>query len=143
MRVAYGVALVFSTAALGLAPAATASHLAMPESTLFHNGKIYVSLIGDPENNDGSVVTVDATGKVTGTLARASAAKPLVDPTGMAVRGSTLWVNDGTRIRSYDLRTGAAGRVIDIAGASSSMTLPSTGAGVCGRATAKLECSTE
>jgi hypothetical protein len=56
----------FSTAALGLAPAATASHLAMPEGTLFHNGKIYVSLIGDPENNDGSVVTVDATGKVTG-----------------------------------------------------------------------------
>ena len=81
---------------------------------LFHEGKIYVSLIGDPENNDGAVVTVDSTGKVTGTLVRASGAKPLVDPTGMAVTGSTLWVNDVTRIRSYDLRTGAAGRVVAI-----------------------------
>ena len=45
---------------------------------------------------------------------RASGAKPLVDPTGMAVTGSTLWVNDVTRIRSYDLRTGAAGRVVAI-----------------------------
>ena len=37
-----------------------------------------------------------------------------MDPTGMAVTGSTLWVNDGTRIRSYDLKTGAPGRVIAI-----------------------------
>jgi streptogramin lyase len=101
-------------AALVLAPAASASHLAMPESALFHKGKIYVSLIGDPENNDGAVVTVDAKGKVTGTFARASAGKPLVDPTGMAVTGSTLWVNDGTRIRSYNLKTGAPERVIAI-----------------------------
>jgi hypothetical protein len=49
-------------------------HLAMPESVLFHNGKIYVSLIGGPENNDGAIVTVDVNGKVTGTFARASAA---------------------------------------------------------------------
>jgi streptogramin lyase len=110
------IVAILSAAALTLVPAASASHLAMPESALFHNGKIYVSLIGDPENNDGAVVTVDATGKMTGTLARASRAKPLFDPTGMAVRGSMLWVNDVTRIRSYDLRTGAAGRVIDIAG---------------------------
>jgi sugar lactone lactonase YvrE len=116
VRIAYGVALCFSTVALSLAPAASASHLAMPESALFHNGKIYVSLIGDPENNDGSVVAVDPTGKVTGTLAHASGTNPLFDPTGMAVRGSTLWVNDVTRIRSFDLRTGAAGRVIEIAG---------------------------
>jgi hypothetical protein len=115
MRIAYGVALGFWTVGLFLAPAASASHLAMPESALFHDGRIYVSLIGDPENNDGSVVTVDATGNVTETLAQASTANPLFDPTGMAIRGSTLWVNDVTRIRSYDLRTGAAGRVINIA----------------------------
>ena len=116
LRFAYGAAFIFSTAALVLAPAASASHLAMPESALFSEGKIYVSLIGDPENNDGAIVIVDARGRVTRTLARASTAKPLSDPTGMATIGSTLWVNDGTRIRSYDLRTGAAGRVIDIAG---------------------------
>jgi streptogramin lyase len=108
------IVLILSAAGLMLVPAASASHLAMPESSLFHKGKIYVSLIGDPENNDGAVVTVDSTGKVTGTLVRASGAKPLVDPTGMAVTGSTLWVNDVTRIRSYDLRTGAAGRVVAI-----------------------------
>ena len=114
MRMLHPIGLTFAAAALVLVPSASASHLAMPESTLFHDGKIYVSLIGDPENNDGAVVTVDATGKVTGTLARASAGKPLVDPTGMAVRGSTLWVNDGQRIRSYNLQTGAPGRVIAI-----------------------------
>jgi streptogramin lyase len=108
------IALTFAAAAVVLVPSAAGSHLAMPESTLFHNGKIYVSLIGDPENNDGAVVTVDATGKVTGTLARPSAGKPLVDPTGIAVEGSTLWVNDGQRIRSYNLKTGAPGRVIAI-----------------------------
>ena len=108
------ILLILSAAGLTLVPAASASHLAMPESALFHKGKIYVSLIGDPENNDGAVVTVDSTGKVTGTLVRASGAKRLVDPTGMAVAGSTLWVNDVTRIRSYDLRTGAAGRVVAI-----------------------------
>jgi hypothetical protein len=108
------IAAMLSTAALVLVPSASASHLAMPESTLFHDGKIYVSLIGDPENNDGAIVTVDSRGRVTGTLARASRRAPLVDPTGMAVTGSTLWVNDVTRIRSFDLRTGAAGRVIDL-----------------------------
>jgi hypothetical protein len=108
------IALICAVAAITLVPTASGSHLAMPESALFHNGKIYVSLIGDPGNNDGAVVTVDATGKVTGTLARANAGKPLVDPTGMAVTGSTLWVNDGTRIRSYNLKTGAPGRVITI-----------------------------
>jgi hypothetical protein len=110
------IALVSSMAGLllVLVPAASASHLAMPESTLFHNGKIYVSLIGDPENNDGAIVTVDSKGKITGTLARAAGAKSLVDPTGMAVRGSTLWVNDVTRIRSFDLETGAARRVVDL-----------------------------
>jgi streptogramin lyase len=108
--------LILSAAGLTLVPAASASHLAMPESALFHSGKIYVSLIGDPENNDGAVVTVDSTGKVTGTLVRASGAKPLVDPTGMAITGSTLWVNDGTRIRRYNLKTGAPGRVVAIPG---------------------------
>ena len=110
------IVLILSAASLTLVPAASASHLAMPESALSHNGKIYVSLIGDPGNNDGAVVTVDSSGKVMGTLVRASAATPLVDPTGMAVTGSTLWVNDGTRIRSYDLKTGAAGRVVEIPG---------------------------
>jgi hypothetical protein len=108
------IVLILWAAGLTLVPAASASHLAMPESALFHNGEIYVSLIGDPENNDGAVVTVDSTGKVTGTLVRASRAKRLVDPTGMVVTGSTLWVNDVTRIRSYDVRTGAAGRVVAI-----------------------------
>jgi sugar lactone lactonase YvrE len=32
----------------------------------------------------------------------------------MAITGSTLWVNDVTRIRSYNLNTGAPGRVIAI-----------------------------
>jgi hypothetical protein len=117
MLIVYRIALVSSMAVLLLlllVPAASASHLAMPESTLFHNGKIYVSLIGDPENNDGAIVTVDSKGKVTGTLARAAGAKRLVDPTGMAIKGSTLWVNDVTRIRSFDLKTGAAGRVVDL-----------------------------
>jgi sugar lactone lactonase YvrE len=108
------IVLILSAAALTLVPAASASHLAMPESALFHNGKIYVSLIGDPLDNDGAVVTVDSTGKVTGTLVRASRAKPLIDPTGMAIKGSTLWVNDGTRIRSYSLKTRAPGRVVAI-----------------------------
>lgn len=108
------IVLILWAVGLTLVPTASASHLAMPESALFHDGKIYVSLIGDPENNDGAVVSVDTTGKVTGTLVRASGATPLVDPTGMAVVGSTLWVNDVTRIRSYDLRTGAAGRVVAI-----------------------------
>ena len=108
------IVLILWAAALTLVPTASASHLAMPESALFHKGKIYVSLFGEPENNDGAVVTVDSTGKVTGTLVRASGAKRLVDPTGMAISGSTLWVNDGTRIRSYDLRTGAARRVVAI-----------------------------
>lgn len=111
MRV--GIFLICATA-LMLVPTASASHLEMPESALFHRGEIYVSLIGDPENNDGAVVTVDRNGRVTGTFARASRAKPLVDPTGMAVRGSTLWVNDARRIRSYDLSSGAPGRVIAI-----------------------------
>jgi|RhiMetdeSRZDD1v2_1073273.scaffolds.fasta_scaffold318876_2 hypothetical protein len=108
------IGLMFAAATLVLVPSAAASHLAMPESTLFHAGKIYVSLIGDPESNDGAVVTVDAKGNVTGTLTRASPGNPLVDPTGMAVKGSTLWVNDGRRIRSYNLSTGAPGRVIAI-----------------------------
>lgn len=108
------IAFVLLTSGLLLAPGASASHLAMPESALFHKGKIYVSLIGDPENNDGAIVTVDAKGKVTGTFARASGAAPLFDPTGMAVTGSTLWVNDAVRIRSFDLKTGAPGRVIAI-----------------------------
>jgi sugar lactone lactonase YvrE len=86
----------------------------MPESALFHAGKIYVSLIGDPGTNDGAIVTVDATGKTTDVLVRASEDKLLVDPTGMAVIGSTLWVNDGSRIRSYGVRTGTPGRVIGI-----------------------------
>jgi sugar lactone lactonase YvrE len=116
MPMTYRIGLAFAAAALLLVPSASASHLAMPESTLFHAGKIYVSLIGDPENNDGAVVTVDAKGNVTGTLARATARKPLVDPTGMAVKGRTIWVNDGHRIRSYDLKTGAPGRVIAIPG---------------------------
>jgi hypothetical protein len=60
------IALIFSAAALTLVPAASASHLAMPESALFHKGKIYVSLIGDPENNDGAIVIVDSSGRVTG-----------------------------------------------------------------------------
>jgi streptogramin lyase len=108
------IALIGTAASIALVPAASASHLAMPESAIFHNGRIYVSLIGDPENNDGAVVTVDTSGRVTGTLARATAGTPLVDPTGMAVTGSTLWVNDGTRIRSYSLKTGAPGRVVAI-----------------------------
>jgi len=112
-RVAIAVGVVVLIASL-LVPGASASHLAMPESALFFGGKIYVSLIGDPENNDGAVVTVAPTGKVTGTLVRATAGKPLVDPTGMAVVGSTLWVNDGSRIRSFNVRTGAAGRVVTI-----------------------------
>jgi hypothetical protein len=107
---------VIVAVALMLVPGASASHLAMPESALFHRAKIYISLINDPENNDGAIVTVNSTGRVTGTLARASSANPLFDPTGMAVRGSTLWVNDAVRIRSYDLRTGAPGRVVDIPG---------------------------
>jgi hypothetical protein len=110
------IVLILSAAALTAVPAGSASHLAMPESALFHNGNIYVSLIGDPENNDGAVVTLDSTGRVTRTLIRASGAKPLVDPTGMSIRGSTLWVNDVTRMRSYDLRTGAAGRTVHIPG---------------------------
>jgi hypothetical protein len=108
------IGLIVSAAALVLVPAASATHLAMPESALFHDGKIYVSLIGDPGNNDGAVVTVDANGKVTGTLTRARAAAPLFDPTGMAITGSTLWVNDAVRIRSFDLKTGVPGRVIAI-----------------------------
>lgn len=108
------VALVCTAAAIALVPAAAGSHLVMPESALFHDGKIYVSLIGDPENNDGAVVTVDAMGNVTGTLVHASEGSPLVDPTGMAARGSTLWVNDGRRIRSYNSTTGAPGRVVPI-----------------------------
>jgi streptogramin lyase len=111
------IVLALTTVALLLVPAAAASHLAMPESTLFHRAKIYVSLIGDPENNDGAIVTVDSRGRVTGTLARASGTKRLVDPTGMAITGSTLWVNDVTRIRSFDLKTGAPGRVVEPAGA--------------------------
>jgi hypothetical protein len=114
MRITGRIALVSMTVLLLLAPGASASHLAMPESALFHDGKIYVSLIGDPGNNDGAIVTVDVKGKVTGTLARASAAAPLFDPTGMAVTGSTLWVNDAVRIRSFNLKTGAPGRVIPI-----------------------------
>ena len=116
MPITQRVALVLLMAGLLLAPVASASHLAMPESTLYHGGKIYVSLIGDPENNDGAIVTVDSTGRVTGTLVRASGARPLVDPTGMAITGSTLWVNDMKLIRSYNLRTGAAGRVVKIPG---------------------------
>ena len=116
MPITQRVALVLLMAGLLLAPVASASHLAMPESTLYHGGKIYVSLIGDPENNDGAVVTVDSTGRVTGTLVRASGARPLVDPTGMAITGSTVWVNDMKLIRSYNLRTGAAGRVVKIPG---------------------------
>jgi sugar lactone lactonase YvrE len=112
--VVHRIGLIVSAAAFVLVPAASASHLAMPESALFHKGKIYVSLFGDPENNDGAVVTVDAKGELTGTLAQASGGKPLADPTGMAVTASTLWVNDGTRIRSYNLKTGAPGRVIAI-----------------------------
>ena len=108
------VALVCAAAAITLVPDASGSHLAMPESALFHDGKIYVSLIGDPENNDGAVVTVDVMGNLTGTLVRASAGKPLVDPTGMAATDSKLWVNDGRRIRSYDPTTGAPGRVVPI-----------------------------
>jgi hypothetical protein len=111
------IVLTLTTVALLLVPAAAASHLAMPESTLFHGAKIYVSLIGDPENNDGAIVTVDSRGRVTGTLARASGTQRLVDPTGMAITGSTLWVNDVTRIRSFNLKTGAPGRVVEPAGA--------------------------
>ena len=114
MGIGWRIVFVVLTGGLLLAPHAPASHLAMPESAIFHNGKIYVSLIGDPENNDGSIVTVNARGKVTGTLARASATAPLFDPTGMAIIGSTLWVNDAVRIRSFDLRTGAPGRVIAV-----------------------------
>jgi SMP-30/Gluconolactonase/LRE-like region len=108
------IALVFSTAAVAMVPAASASHLAKPESTLFHEGKIYVSLIGQEQKNDGAIVTVGSRGNVTGTLVRASRATRLGDPKGMAIKGSTLWVTDVTKIRSFALKTGAAGRVVDL-----------------------------
>jgi len=101
-------------AALALVPAASAAHLATPESALFHRGTIYVSLIGAFGANDGSIVKVDASGVVTGTLVQASATTSLADPKGMASAGSTLWVTDVTVIRSFDLGTGAAGRMADL-----------------------------
>lgn len=111
---AHRAALALFVTALVLVPAASASDLRNPESALFHKGKIYVSLIGDFGTNDGAIVTVDSTAKVTGTVVQASEAAPLGDPKGLAIKGSTLWVTDVTQIRSFDLATGAAGRAVDL-----------------------------
>ena len=100
--------------ALLLVPAASGSHLATPESALHHRGTIYVSLIGAFGANDGAIAKVDASGKVVQTLVQASDTTPLADPKGMAISGSTLWVTDVTQIRSFDLATGTAGRVVDL-----------------------------
>lgn len=108
--------LVLSTSSVALA-----GNLTRPESALIHRGKIYVSQQGTFEQaqpgsaipgsaTDGSVVVVNRKGKVLKTFAQ-----NLVDPTGMAIIGQTLWVNDGALIRSYNTRTGAAGKVIDLA----------------------------
>jgi len=107
-----GVAL--AAAALALVPAASGTHLATPESALYSKGVVYVSLVGAFGANDGAIAKVDASGAVTGTLVQASETAPLADPKGMAISGSTLWVTDVTVIRSFDLGTGAAGRVIDL-----------------------------
>ncbi len=112
------ITLMFSAGAITLVPSASASHLFHPESTLPHGGKIYVSVIGDFEKSDGSIVTVDSKGNVTGTLVRAGGGTELFDPKGMAIKGSTLWVTDVTRIRSFDLKTGAAGRVVELRGSN-------------------------
>src|SRR6266498_4955785 len=110
------ITLMFSAVAVTFKKNASASHLFHPESTLPHGGKIYVSVIGDFEKSDGSIVTVDSKGNVTGTLVRAGGGTELFDPKGMAIKGSTLWVTDVTRIRSFDLKTGAAGRVVELRG---------------------------
>ena len=142
MRIAYGVALVFSTAALVLAlPAPSASHLAMPESALFHDGEIYVSLIGDPENNDGAVVTVDTRGKVTGTLAHAMG-NATGRPNGYGGYGfdalGERW-NADPQLQPEDRHPRT--RHHYSAKPCSSTTLPSTAAGTCGRAIANCAAS--
>ncbi len=106
--------------ALSASSMAFAGNLTRPESALIHRGKIYVSQQGTFEQaqpgsampgaaTDGSVVIVNRKGKALKTFVQ-----NLVDPTGMAVIGQTLWVNDGALIRSYNTKTGAAGKFIDL-----------------------------
>ena len=118
LAVAGGLALLPGGSAAGgqpSSPAASAAHLLRPESALFYKGSIYVTQMGTALSfrgdsaPDGSIAVVDATGKVLRTLAAG-----LTDPTGMAVVGSTLWVNDVNQIRSFDLTTGAAGAARDL-----------------------------
>lgn len=114
--------ILVATAAVALtvSSSAAAGNLMRPESALVHKGKIYVSQQGVFEQNqpgavmpgaatDGSIVIVNRKGKVLKMFAQG-----LVDPTGMTVIGNTLWVNDGAFIRSYNTKTGAPAKVIDL-----------------------------
>lgn len=100
--------------AVTLVPAASSAHLVAPESVLYAGGSTHVSVVGAFGANDGSIVRTNSTGAITGTLVQASDASPLVDPKGMAVIGSTLWVTDVTSLRSFTLGTGAPGAIVDL-----------------------------
>ena len=114
LMLAMGSALAAVPGALA-GPEAPSSHLSRPESAIYHGGAIYVTQMGTrfsfrgDSTPDGSIAVVDRTGRILRTLAT-----NLVDPTGMALIGSTLWVNDVDKIRSFKLPGGAAGAVHDL-----------------------------
>lgn len=89
---------------LAFAGSASASHLASPEGALFHNGKIYVSVIGAFGVEDGSIVVVDRQGNTVDTLVQAGDVK---DPKGMVVVDKQLWVTDVSAVHRIDLASGA------------------------------------
>jgi len=66
------------------------------------NNIIYVSLIGDREDGDGSIATVDTDGK----LINAKFIDSLNDPKGIAITKDRLYVSDVTELVEADLATG-------------------------------------
>jgi len=74
------------------------------ESAVFDANKniIYASLIGNRENNDGSIATIDTDGK----LINKNFIEALNDPKGIVITKDKLYVSDVTELVEADLETG-------------------------------------
>lgn len=69
---------------------------------------------GEQPGGDGFIARVSADGTIEELhYMRGTAAAPLEDPRGMALRGDTLWVADAGGVHGFDRRTGAHATFVD------------------------------